>query len=83
MTDPRRLERETRRLEYELGVATKQLPFLRALVEGTSDLLALVDCDGVILEYNRAFAEALEATLPPLQRPHQDDLQPVPRPRGR
>ncbi len=65
MTDPRRLERETRRLEYELGVATKQLPFLRALVEGTSDLLALVDCDGVILEYNRAFAEALEATLPP------------------
>lgn len=62
VADLRRLEREVRRLTYELDVAGRQVPHLRALVEGTSDLLALLDEDGVVVEHNRAFAQAMDPT---------------------
>ena len=55
MSSQRRLERDNRRLQYELKIANRQVPFLRALVEGTSDLLALIDAKGLVLEYNNAF----------------------------
>lgn len=59
MNSRTRTDRELRRLRYELKVAGQQVPYLRALVEGTSDLLALVSSDGEILEHNSAFALAL------------------------
>ena len=55
--NPKRLERELKRLRYELEVAQQQTPYLRALVEGTQDRLALLDQSGIILEYNRAFMD--------------------------
>lgn len=54
--DARRLQREVRRLTYELEVAGKQAPLLRAMIEGCPDALALLSCQGEVLEHNDAFA---------------------------
>jgi signal transduction histidine kinase/CheY-like chemotaxis protein len=50
-----RLEREVRRLRRELRLATRQVPFLRAMIEGTRDMLALIDKTGQVLTANTAF----------------------------
>ena len=68
MSGTKRLERENRRLLYELSVASRQVPHLRALVEGTSDMLALTSLDGLVLEYNSTFALALESIEAPLEQ---------------
>lgn len=54
--NPKRLQRELKRLQYELTVAQKQTPYLRGMIEGTRDRLALLSRRGEILEYNSAFA---------------------------
>lgn len=53
----RALRREVKRLEYELRAATSQLPLLRAMVESTSDGIALLDESGQIVDHNRAFGD--------------------------
>ena len=58
--NPKRLERELKRLQYELRVAQRQTPYLRGMVEGTHDRLALLNRAGEVLEYNSAFAEQFE-----------------------
>jgi len=59
MSGTTRLQRELRRLQYELEVSGQQVPYLRALIEGTTDLLALSTREGEIVEHNAAFAKAL------------------------
>lgn len=54
---PKRLERELKRLQFELKVAQRQTPYLRGMIEGTRDRLVLLNETGEILEYNSAFAE--------------------------
>jgi len=54
---PKRLERELKRLQYELKVAQRQTPYLRGMIEGTRDRLVLLNEKGEVLEYNSAFAE--------------------------
>ena len=59
MSVSRRLEREIKRLQYELIQANKRLPYLRLLFEGSRDGLALIDSEGTILEVNGARAGLL------------------------
>ena len=59
MTIPLRARRELKQLRYELESATRQVPYLRAMIEGTSDLLMLVDTEGSIVEYNQTAYETL------------------------
>ncbi len=60
----RRLERETKRLRYELEVFGRQTPMLRAMIEGAPDALALVSLDGEVFEHNRAFSQLAGADVP-------------------
>ena len=57
---PKRLERELKRLKYELEVAQRQTPYLRGMIEGIHDRLVLIDKNGTIREYNSAFASSLQ-----------------------
>lgn len=51
----RSLRREVKRLRYELSSTIQLLPYLRFMVEGSQDGLALIDDDGKLLEWNRSF----------------------------
>lgn len=53
------LRREVKRLRYELSVAVQQLPYLRDMVEGSRDGLALLDEAGRVLECNHALGQVL------------------------
>lgn len=57
--DPRRLEREIRRLRHELDAAVHALPHLRQMVQFSGDLLLLVGPAGRILEANARCAALL------------------------
>jgi len=59
MTIPIRIRRELKQLRYELEGAARQVPYLRAMIEGTSDLLMLVDGEGLIVEYNQMAYDTL------------------------
>lgn len=59
MTIPLRVRRELKQLRYELEGAARQAPYLRAMIEGTSDLLMLVDPEGSIVEYNQTAYDTL------------------------
>ena len=58
MSDPltpqlhRRLNREIKRLSYEVRIASNQVPMLRAMVDGSPDALAILDKTGLIIEHN-------------------------------
>jgi two-component system cell cycle sensor histidine kinase/response regulator CckA len=63
VSSPLRLERERKRLEYELRIAAEQLPYLRAMLEGSSDALLLVDPAGIVVEHNTAALAQLDPTV--------------------
>jgi diguanylate cyclase (GGDEF)-like protein/PAS domain S-box-containing protein len=56
----RRLRRQVRRLEYELGQAVDALPHLRQMVEFSADGLLLLDERCRLLECNARLAELLQ-----------------------
>jgi diguanylate cyclase (GGDEF)-like protein/PAS domain S-box-containing protein len=56
----RRLRRQVRRLEYELGQAVGALPHLRQMVEFSADGLLLLDGRLRVLESNSRIAELME-----------------------
>ena len=52
----RRLQREAKRLRYELSISTRQVPHLRYMIDSCPDGLALLDGEGTIVEHNTAMA---------------------------
>ena len=56
MSEQQRLERENRRLAWELRRATAQLPRLRMMVEFAGDLIVLISERGSLLECNESCA---------------------------
>ena len=59
MSDPRRLEREVKRLQFELSQAVRVLPHLRQMVEFSGDVLLLLDAELRVLESNGRLATML------------------------
>jgi diguanylate cyclase (GGDEF)-like protein/PAS domain S-box-containing protein len=60
--EQRRLQRQVRRLEYELSQAVGALPHLRQMVEFSADALLLLDGRLRLLESNSRMAELLQVS---------------------
>jgi len=74
MTTPARVRRELERLRYELEGAARQVPHLRAMIEGTSDLLLLVNREGFVVEYNQTACNTLAPNDTDLSQTAVSDL---------
>ncbi|MEB3331906.1 MAG: EAL domain-containing protein [Synechococcaceae cyanobacterium] len=77
MREQRRLEQEVRRLRHELGEALTALPRLRQMVEGSGDLLLLIDPELRLQEANSRLTHLLGLTLETLRGRSLAELLPL------
>jgi diguanylate cyclase (GGDEF)-like protein/PAS domain S-box-containing protein len=77
-TELRRLQRQVRRLEYELAQAVDALPHLRQMVEFSADGLVLLDERFRLLECNMRLAELLQQPDSQLYQQHLEQWLALP-----
>ena len=77
-TELRRLQRQVRRLEYELAQAVNALPHLRQMVEFSADGLVLLDERFRLLECNMRLAELLQQPDSQLYQQHLEQWLALP-----